>query len=173
MSAVFCLNGTDGRYQTPAISLKIVLPLFFSFTAAWGLPKVKRVTTSLAAAVSFPGSSKTFVGQVHCRRGLLLLLLSLQHSRRTGAYPVFQLPRSVGNLHNFLSPCWSDSLSIRRRYWQGFTRKPIVATLSKSSKPLILLVACRMKAFSISSGAIPHPLSETLIDAVPPRLSPR
>ena len=45
---------------------------------------------------------------------------------------------------------------------------PIDVTTSKSSAFLILLVACLSNAISKSSGAIPFPLSATLIYDIPP-----
>ena len=46
--------------------------------------------------------------------------------------------------------------------------KPIDVTLVISSATLILLVACLSKAISISSSAIPLPLSEILMKEIPP-----
>ena len=47
-------------------------------------------------------------------------------------------------------------------------RKPKLKTCSKSSKLLILLVACRVKASSNSSAAMPAPLSLMRIRRAPP-----
>lgn len=50
-------------------------------------------------------------------------------------------------------------------------RKPMLATCSKSFKVLILLVAWRWSASSMSSGWIPLPLSLTRIRRMPPPAS--
>ena len=47
-------------------------------------------------------------------------------------------------------------------------RKPSVDTASRSSRPKILLVACRLSASGRSLSEIPQPSSRTLISLVPP-----
>ena len=47
-------------------------------------------------------------------------------------------------------------------------RNPKVETASRSSRSVILLVACRLKAKGKSASEIPHPSSRTLISLIPP-----
>ncbi len=82
-------------------------------------------------------------------------------------------PASTTTLYPMSCSCVLDTIStlaIAAILAKASPLNPIEVTVSKSSALLILLVACLSKAISISSCAIPFPLSLTLIYEIPPFL---